>query len=304
MKWKRLYNAVTHPSDLIAYLILRTKWAERMSDERFLRMIYYIKFHKPLNLKSPQTFNEKLQWLKLNDHRPEYTMMVDKYKVKGYVADIIGDKYIIPTLGVWDRPEDIDWDKLPNQFVLKTNHDGGNFGVVVCRDKSAFDKKKAISRLQASLERNVYKFGREWPYKNVERKVFAEQYLEDNSSSDLPDYKFFCFDGEVKALFIGTERKSGDVKFDYFDSDFNHLDIVQHHPMSGRTIPKPDNFKEMKEVASKLSKGIPHVRVDLYDVNGNVYFGEMTFFHHGGMFPFHPEHWDKDFGEWIKLPIK
>ena len=304
MKWKRLYNAVTHPSDLIAYLILRTKWAERMGDERFLRMIYYIKFHKPLNLKNPQTFNEKLQWLKLNDHRPEYIMMVDKYKVKSYVADIIGNKYVIPTLGVWDRPEDIDWDKLPNQFVLKTNHDGGNYGVVVCKDKSVFDKKKAISRLQASLERNVYKFGREWPYKNVERKVFAEQYLEDNSSSDLPDYKFFCFDGEVKALFIGTERQSGDVKFDYFDADFNHLDIVQHHPMSGRTIPKPDNFEEMKEIASKLSKGIPHVRVDLYDVNGNVYFGEMTFFHHGGMFPFHPAHWDKDFGDWIKLPIK
>jgi len=304
MKWKRLYNALTHPSDLIAYLILRTRWAERMSDERFLRMIYYIKFHKPLNLRNPQTFNEKLQWLKLNDRKPEYTLMVDKYKVKGYVANIIGDKYIIPTLGVWNRPEDIDWDKLPNQFVLKTNHDGGNYGVVVCKDKIAFDKKKAIKRLHASLGRNVYKFGREWPYKNVERIVFAEQYLEDDSSNELPDYKFFCFDGEIKALFIATERQSGDVKFDYFDADFNHLDIVQHHPMSDRTIPKPDNFEEMKEIASKLSKGIPHVRVDLYDVNGKVYFGEMTFFHHGGMFPFHPSHWDKDFGDWIKLPIK
>jgi hypothetical protein len=279
-------------------------WTKRLSDERFLRMIYFIKFHKPLNLKNPQTFNEKLQWLKLNDRKPEYTMMVDKYAVKDYVAGIIGEKYIIPTLDVWDRPEDIDWNKLPNQFVLKTNHDGGNFGVVVCKDKTTFNKEKAIKRLRASLKRNVYMFGREWPYKNVNRKIFAEQYIEDNASNDLPDYKFFCFDGEVKALFIGTERESKDVKFDFFDADFNHLDIVQTHPMSGKTIPKPENFEEMKEIATKLSKGIPHVRVDLYNVNGRIYFGEMTFYHHGGMQPFHPEHWDKDFGDWIKLPIK
>ena len=150
MNWKRLYNALTHPSDVAVFLILRSKWAERMSDERFLRLIYYIKFHKPLNLSNPQTFNEKLQWLKLNDHRPEYTMMVDKFAVKDYVAGIIGEQYIIPTLGAWDGPEDIDWDILPKQFVLKTNHDGGNFGVVVCKDKSTFDKAKAIKRLKTS----------------------------------------------------------------------------------------------------------------------------------------------------------
>ena len=301
MKLKRIFRALTSPSDLVTYLILRMKWAERLSDERFLRMIYFIKFHKWLNLKDPQTYNEKLQWLKLNDRRPEYTTMVDKYAVKDYVAGIIGEKYIIPTIGVWNSPEEIEWDKLPEQFVLKTNHDGGNFGVVVCKDKSTFDKAKAIRRLKASLERNVFKYGREWPYKNVKRKVFAEQYLEDESAKDLPDYKFFCFDGEVKALFIGTERQSGDVKFDYFDADFNHLDIIQHHPMSGKTIPKPSNFEEMKKIAQLLSKGIPHVRVDLYNVNGKIYFGEMTFYHHGGMVPFHPEHWDKDFGDWIKL---
>lgn len=304
MKWKRLYNAVTHPSDVLAYLILRTSWAERMSDESFLRMIYFIKFHKLLNLDNPLTFNEKLQWLKLNDHNPNYTIMVDKYLVKNYVANIIGKQYIIPTIGVWDEPEQIEWESLPNQFVIKTNHDGGNFGVVVCRNKSTFDKEKAIKRLRASLERNVFKYGREWPYKNIERRVFAEKYLEDESANDLPDYKFFCFDGEVKALFIGTERQTGDVKFDYFDADFNHLDIVQHHPMSCKAIPKPDCFDEMKEIAQKLSKGIPHVRVDLYNVNGHVYFGEMTFYHHGGMMPFHPSHWDKDFGDWIKLSGK
>lgn len=304
MNWKRLFKAISNPSDLITYLVVKKGWANKMSDERFLRMIYFIKFHRPLNLKNPQTFNEKLQWLKLNDRRTEYTMIVDKYAVKDYVASIIGGKYIIPTLGVWDRPEDIEWDKLPNQFVLKTNHDGGNFGIVICKDKNSFDKEKAIKRLSASLKRNVYKFGREWPYKNIIRKVFAEQYIEDGSSNDLPDYKFFCFNGEVKALFIGTERHSGDVKFDFFDAGFNHLDLVQTHPMSGKDIQKPKNFEEMKDIAARLSKGIPHVRVDLYNVNGQIYFGEMTFYHHGGMQPFHPEHWDKDFGNWIELPIK
>lgn len=304
MKLKRIYRALTSPSDLMTYLILRMKWAERLSDERFLRMIYFIKFHKRLNLKDPQTYNEKLQWLKLNDRRPEYTMMVDKYAVKDYVAGIIGGQYIIPTIGVWNSPDEIEWDKLPEQFVLKTNHDGGNFGVVVCKDKSHFNKEDAIKRLNASLKRNVFKYGREWPYKNVARKVFAEQYLEDSTAKDLPDIKFFCFDGVVKALFIGTERQTGDVKFDFFDADFNHLDIVQVHPMSGRVIPKPENFEEMKTIAAKLSKGIPHVRIDLYNVNGKVYFGEMTFYHHGGMQPFHPSHWDKDFGDWIKIAKK
>ena len=304
MNWKRIYKAISNPSDMITYLIVKNGWANKMSDERFLRMIYFIKFHRPLNLKNPQTFNEKLQWLKLNDRRTEYTMIVDKYAVKDYVADIIGEKYIIPTLGVWNRPEDIEWDKLPNQFVLKTNHDGGNYGIVICKNKKSFDKEKAIKRLSASLKRNVYKFGREWPYKNIIRKVFAEQYIEDGSSNDLPDYKFFCFNGEVKALFIGTERHSGDVKFDFFDAEFNHLDLVQTHPMSGKDIQKPKNFEEMKDIAARLSKGIPHVRVDLYNVNGQIYFGEMTFYHHGGMQPFHPAHWDNDFGNWIKLPIK
>ena len=141
MKLKRIFRALSRPSDLMTYLILRMKWAERLSDEQFLRMIYFIKFHKRLNLKDPQTYNEKLQWLKLNDRRPEYTTMVDKYAVKDYVAGIIGEKYIIPTIDVWNSPEEIEWEKLPEQFVLKTNHDGGNFGVVVCKDKSHFNKE-------------------------------------------------------------------------------------------------------------------------------------------------------------------
>lgn len=255
------------------------------------------------NWKNPQTFNEKLQWLKLYYRRPEYTTMVDKYAVKEYVANIIGEEYIIPTIGIWEKPEEIDWDSLPNRFVLKTTHGGGNTGVVICKNKASFDRKKAIEKLNQSLKQDIYRTLREWPYKNVPRRIIAEQYVEPRpETKDLPDYKFFCFDGKVNALFVGTERQSGDVKFDYFDADFNHLDLVQKHPMSGKYIEKPQNFEEMKDLASKLSKGIPHVRVDLYNIEGKIYFGELTFFHHGGVTPFHPKEWDYVFGKWINLP--
>lgn len=274
-----------------------------LPDKIYLKLLYRFKMGKRLNLRNPQTFSEKLQWLKLYNRKPEYTQMVDKYAVKEYVANIIGSKYIIPTLGVWDRPEDIDWDSLPNQYVLKTTHGGGNTGVVICKDKSTFDKEKAIEKLNRSLKQDIYKTLREWPYKNVPKRIIAEQFIE-AENNDLPDYKFFCFDGEVKALFIGTERGTGNVKFDYFDADFNHLDLIQQHPMSGRQLEKPVGFEEMKKVASQLSKGIPQVRIDLYNVNGEIYFGEMTFTHHGGVVPFHPESWDYTFGSWIKLPSK
>lgn len=269
-------------------------------DKLYLQLLYRRIFNKKLNLNNPKTFNEKLQWLKLYDRRPEYTTMVDKYAVKKYVADMIGEEYIIPTLGVWDRPEDIEWDSLPSQFVIKCTHDSG--GLVICRDKTKLNKSAAIKKLRNSLKRDYYKASREWPYKNVLHRIIAEKYMEDTSVGELPDYKFFCFDGEVKALFIGTERGTGNVKFDYFDADFKHLDLIQIHPMSGKNLPKPDNFEKMKELASKLSSGIPQVRVDFYNINGKIYFGELTLFHHGGVVPFHPDEWDYKFGSWIKLP--
>ena len=230
--------------------------------------------------------------------------MVDKYAVKDYVTRIIGKEHVIPTLGVWDKPEDVDWDILPNRFVLKTSMGGGNLGVVICKDKASFNKEEAIRKLQKAMKQDLYKNLREWPYKNVRKRILAEAYMEDDTTKELRDYKFFAFDGVVKALFIATERGSGDVKFDYFDADFNHQDLVQQHPMSGVDIPKPACFEEMKAIASKLSVGLPHVRVDLYEVNGKVYFGEYTFSHHGGIVPFHPEKWDYEFGSWIKLPEK
>ena len=272
-----------------------------MNDEQYLKQKYKRIFGKELNFENPQTFNEKLQWLKLYDRNPEYTKMVDKYEAKKYVASIIGEEYIIPTLGVWDRFEDIDFESLPNQFVLKTTHDSG--GVVICNDKNNFDYKTARKKLNSSLKRNFYLMGREWPYKAVKPRILAEVYMEDEETKDLRDYKFFCFDGDVKALFIATERqnKNEETKFDFFDADFNHLDVRNGHPNAKVLPSKPICFEQMKKLAGILSKGIPQLRVDFYEINGNVYFGELTFFHWSGFVPFEPKSFDKIFGDWIIL---
>jgi len=295
-----LWQYISHPKNILIGLL--NHWGHILSDQQFLKCQYYLHMGKKLQLDNPQTYNEKLQWLKLYDRKPEYTTMVDKYAAKEYVKRIIGEEYIIPTIGVWDKFDDINFVKLPQQFVLKTTHGGGNTGVVVCKDKETFDIAKAKRKLEKSMHTNIYNSLREWPYKNVKRRIIAEQYIEDKTVGELADYKFFCFDGEVKALFVGTERGTGDVKFDYYDADYNHLDLIQYHPMSKHPLPKPQNFELMKELAAKLSRGIPHVRVDLYECNGRVYFGELTFYHHGGIVPFHPESWDYEFGSWIILP--
>ena len=274
-----------------------------VNDELYTRVRYYLHMGKKLNLNNPQTFNEKLQWLKLYDHNPLYTKMVDKYAVKEFVSQVIGEEYIIPTLGVWNHFDEIDLNCLPDRFVLKTTMGGGNSGVVICKNKGSFDVKEAKHKLERSLKSLLYWETREWPYKDVPPRIIAEEYLE-SETGDLPDFKFFCFNGEVKALFVATDRGTGNVKFDFFDESFQHLDIVQSHPMSGLNIPCPDNFSAMKGIAAKLSKGLPEVRVDLYNVRGRIFFGELTFFHHGGVVPFHPESWDYTFGSWIQLPEK
>ena len=303
MRKNRLLKAILHPSLLAEYIIQNSHLFDGMSDERYIRLIWWLKYHSKLNLNDPKTYNEKLQWLKLHDRKDLYTRIVDKIAVKDYVAGIIGSQYIIPTLKIF--PGDVheeDFMDLPNQFVLKTNHGSSSAGVLVCRNKSCFDLNNAAVRMNQSLHNSVYRTMREWPYKNVTPMVFAEKYMEDETG-ELRDYKFFCFDGKVKALFIGTERFSEEVKFDFFDAEFNHLDLYQVHPMSGKVIEKPDNFEEMKTIAERLSKGFPHVRVDLYNINGRVFFGEMTFYHHGGYAPFHPEKWNRVFGDWIDLSL-
>lgn len=279
------------------------KMVSLLPDKFFIMLKWYgRRMPYRLNLKEPKSFNEKLQWIKLYDHNPLYTVLVDKYRVKEYVKERIGFDHVIPLIGVWDKVEEIEWDTLPEQFVLKVNHDCG--GQVICKDKSQFDKEAAIHKLNSSFKKNYYYEGREWPYKNVQPKVFAESYMEDEFG-ELRDYKFFCFNGVVKAMFVATERNSGEeVKFDFFDAEYNHLPFTQGHPNADVLPTKPKGFEIMKTLAAELSKGLPEVRVDFYDVNGHVYFGEFTFFHFGGIVKFDPCEWDFKFGEWIKLPMR
>jgi hypothetical protein len=274
------------------------KW---MPDKMYIKLIYQFSMKKKLNLKNPLTYTEKLQWIKLFDRREEYTNMVDKYEVRHFVSQAIGEEYLIPLLGVWDKPEDIDFSKLPNQFVLKCNHDSG--GIVICKDKSKLDYQKTVAFLNKRLKRNFFWMAREWPYKNVKKKVIAEKYMVDERENELKDYKFFCFNGVCRAAYIATDRGI-DTRFDFFDRDFNHLPIINGHDNADKPILKPDSWELMIELAEKLSVGIPQVRVDLYDVLGHVYFGEMTLFHWGGKKPFEPEEWDYTFGSWIELPTR
>lgn len=303
MRLNTLKFYFTHPTRFFVRFG-KNSFLKKMSDEKFLKMIFKNAMGYPLNLDNPQTYNEKLQWLKINDRKPIYTTMVDKHEVKKYIADLIGEEYVIPTVGVWERFEDIDFDALPEQFVLKCTHDSG--GLVICRDKSKLDKKAAEKKIKRCLKRNYYWSNREWPYKDVKPRIIAEPYMEDSVTHDLRDYKFFSFDGETKALFIATERASDseETKFDFFDMEYNHLPFTNGHPNAKVLPKKPQNFDLMHELADKLSKGIPQVRIDFYEVDGRVYFGEMTFFHWSGLKPFKPNEWDRKFGEWIRLPDK
>ena len=298
------YNAVHSlfhdPRHFVSAACIRLgKW---LPDKTYLKLMFRLELKQKLDLDDPKTFNEKLQWLKLYYHRPDLTMMADKLAVKQHVASLIGKQYVVPLLGSWDDPAAIDWDALPRRFVLKTNHDGGNYGIVICKDKDRLDKAKAIRKLRASLKRNPYLLGREWPYKNIPRKVFAEQYLEEAGKQELTDYKFYCFDGKVRFLFIASGRQEGHITFDYFDENYRHLDVVQTHPPAAVPPEKPEHFELMIQLAEKLSEGLPHVRVDFYQVNGKVYFGEYTFFTHGGWAAFDPDEYDRLLGSYIHLP--
>lgn len=255
------------------------------------------------HLNHPRTFNEKLQWLKLHDIHPEYTQMVDKIEVKKYVASKFGGgKYIIPTLGIWNSVDEIEWGKLPQKFVIKVSSDSG--GIVVCKDKQKLDICAAKKVLSYGWGRDCSVRNKEYPYRNITPRIIAEEYKEDESGYELKDYKIFCFNGEPKLLFVATDRQmdTEETKFDFYDLQWNHLPFKNGHPNSKRSLEKPKNFEQMLDIARKLSAGIPHVRIDLYNCNGNIYFGEMTFFHNSGMVPFEPLEWDFKLGGLLKLP--
>ena len=275
-----------------------------LPDKPYLCLHYWACMGRRLNLENPQSFNEKLQWLKLYHRKTEYTTMVDKYAAKAYVASVIGEEYIIPTLGVWDRFDDIDFDALPDRFVLKCTHDCG--GLVIVRDKSQLDRQAAKRKIDRSLRNNYYLYGREWPYKNVKPRILAEQYMSDTGNQtdtgDLTDYKCMCFHGTVENIFTMSERYSGSgLKVTVFDKDWNKLTLGRHDSQSKDQVARPKNLEKMIMLAEELSRGIPFLRVDFYEVAGKLYFGELTFFPAGGMKRFQPESWDLELGKLIDL---
>ena len=275
----------------------------RLSDKAFLEKAYRAYMGRDLNLVSPKAYTEKLQWLKLYDRRDIYTTMVDKAQAKGYISERLGtSEYCIETLGVWDRFDDIDFDLLPDQFVLKCTHDSG--GIVICKDKSKMDLNKAREIINDGLKRSFFMQTREPQYKKVKPRIIGEPYVEDHSSKELRDYKFFCFDGKARCLFVATDRQviNEPTKFDFFDLNYTHLNIINGHPNAKNPPEKPLNFELMIKLAETLSTGFPHIRVDFYEANGKVYVGELTLHHFSGFEPFVPDHWDYTFGDWLVLP--
>ena len=274
-----------------------------LPDKMYLQIFYFATTRKFINFKNPKGFNEKLQWLKVNDRRPEYSQLVDKLAVRDHISKVLGEGYLIPLLGKWESFEDIDFNTLPEQFVLKCNHDSGSTKVI--KSKSSLTAEN-INEMRAfytkRLKQDFYYAGREYPYKGIKPYIIAEQLMvnEAEPQKGIEDYKFFCFNGEPKIMFVATDRTT-DCRFDFFDMDFNHLDLVNIHPNADKPIPKPEKFDEMKEFATKLSQGMRHVRIDLYEINGNIYFGEYTFFHGGGFQLCEPPEWERKLGDWIDI---
>jgi len=302
---ERIKYVVTHPKALVSAYLKRSYIYKHMDDELAIRLMYWHLLGKRLNLNPPTTFNERMQWLKLHDHNPKYTTMADKYEAKSYAASIIGEKYIVPNYGVWKRAEEIEWENLPNQFVLKCNHGyGGLTGMVICKDKNILNKDLAIKRLNKALKRNYFYTGREWPYKNIKPLILAEKFLGDN----LQDFRVYCFNGEPKLVYSYKNVAQEDgtkphlSSCDIFDCNWNPMPFHQKTLPCGN-VERPQHLQEMLNISKKLSSGIPFLRVDFYE-GEQLYLGELTFFPGGGMSVYYPNEWDEILGSWITLPEK
>ena len=283
--------------------ILSTIIGKKMSDSFYLKIYYKTMTNRDLDINNPKTFNEKLQWLKLYDRNPLYTTLVDKYAVREYIKEKIGEEYLIPLIGgPWKSVDEIPFDTLPNQFVLKTTHDSG--GVVICNNKKNFDVNAAKRKLHKSLKNNYYYSGREWPYKNVPPQIIAEKYMVDESGTELKDYKIFNFQGKAKLIQVDYNRFV-DHKRNLYTPEWEYLDVMLQYPNdSQHKIEKPKSLEKMLELAELLSEGIPHVRTDFYSIGEKIYFGEMTFYHGSGFEKFAPPEWDRIVGDWLVLPEK
>lgn len=273
-----------------------------LSDKAYLQKTYRLRTGHKLDLKQPKTYTEKIQWIKLYDRRPIYTLMQDKYAVREYIANTIGSEYLIPLIGVWKDANDIDFESLPNQFVLKCNHDCAS--VVICRDKRTLDIEQARKKLNMCLQKNYYDPGREWAYKDIKPLIIAEKYMSNGNEKTLTDYKFFCFYGKAKMLYVGTgEPHTDQQRIDFFDIDFNHLPIQRGSiPNADKTINKPKGFDALIPLVEKLAQNIPFIRVDFYLIEGRPYFGEVAFYPSSGFAEFSPHEWEERVGEWIILP--
>lgn len=268
-----------------------------MSDRWFINVKWLMCMGYKLDLSNPKTFNEKLQWLKLYDRNPLYTVLVDKYRAKQYVAEKIGDKYVVPTFAVYSSVDEIDIDSLPNQFVLKCNHDSGSF--IICKNKNEFDIDSAKKTLNKCLNHNFYKDSREWPYKDVKRCILAEQYLEDNTFEDLVNYKFICINGTPVIMYITV--KTDDIWENFYDMNFRPIEFSHGYRRYEKDIIKPSLFDELKMVAQTLAKDLSVVRVDFYIINNKIFFSEYTFYDWGGFAPIQPFQWDIKLGEMINV---
>lgn len=300
MRWKKIIRYLHNPCKIVNFLGARGG-LKFIPDKLYLKLRYYAYFEKKLNLENPTTFNEKNQWLKLYDRNPIYTQMVDKSDVRQYLAAIIGEEYLIPLIGVWDKFDDIDFSQLPDKFVLKCTHDSG--GVVVVKDKDNLDIESVRKIIKRSLKRNFYYYSREWPYKDVKPRIICEKYLVDESGYELKDYKVACFNGKAKFFYVCLNRTPKSCNIDMYDMNWNPMPFYQVlHPNSGTFVSKPRNFDKMVEIAEKLAKNLPYLRVDFYEPNGELFMGELTFFHGSGFEPYIPESYDYLMGSWLKLP--
>lgn len=298
-KYKQLRN--TYGSRWPLYFVIRRPWGNLISDRSYLKIDYFLNLGKKLNLNNPVTFNEKMQWLKLYNRNPIYTTMADKLEVKNYITEKIGDRYVIKLLGSWDTFDEIDFDLLPEKFVLKTTHGCG--GMVICKNKGDLDVEKARKIINKSLKADYFYQGREWPYKNIKKRILAEEYMQDGDSENLTVYKIFNLSGIPTIIQVIQDDKTAKETIDYFDTEWNLLDLKQNFPNSPNHLPKPRTLDDMLELARKLSEGMPFIRTDFYEINGEVYFSEFTFFSDDGFAEFHPGEWDEKLGEKIDLKL-
>lgn len=271
-----------------------------LSSKTYIKILWYLRYGKKIDLNNPKTFNEKTQWLKLNDHNPEYKNLVDKKLVKDYIAENLGSQYLIPTLWEGINPNDIPYDKLPKQFVIKCTH--GSHCNIICKDKDKLDIKKTNRKLKKWLKMNWYWYGREWVYKDLKPSIIIEKYMEDKKYKELVDYKFYCFNGRPKVIDVCTQRYSEDVMCEtYMDENWNWLGFITKGNGYVPNFEKPQNLDLMIKIAKKLSKNFKFIRVDLYEINGKVYFGELTFYSANGFEELEPEEWNLKLGNMIKL---